>query len=118
MAIVAEKVAAAPLVSGEQTVLHSHAGGGTLDIKQTEIDFGTTLYQIRKTFTITDASVVVTNQIIASMSLDAPTGRDADEVRVQDFDIKCAAGTGQFAMEVNSLCGVVNGKFKVNYLIG
>ncbi len=117
MAITTEKVAAAPLVGGEQTTLHSHAGGGTLDIKQTEIDFGT-IPVAEALFVITDAGVVVTSQLIGNVAYEAPTGKDLDELEMDSVDLKFAPGSGQFTLYARGLDGYIADKFKVNYLVG
>ncbi len=117
MTITTEKVAAAPLVGGTQTDLHSHAGGGTLDIKQTEIDFGATPVS-EASFIITDASVLVTSQLIGNVAYEAPTGKELDELEMDSLDLKFAPGAGQFTLYVRGLDGYIADKFKINYLVG
>lgn len=117
MAITNEVVAAAALVGGGVTGLHSHAGGGTLDIKQTEIDFGATPVS-EASFIITDAGVLVTSQLIGNVAYDAPTGKDLDELEMDGLDLKFAPGAGQFTLYARGLDGYIADKFKVNYLVG
>ncbi len=117
MAITTEQVAAAPLVGSGVTDLHSHAGGGTLDIKQTEIDFGVTPVS-EKSFTITDVDVVVTSQLIGNVAYEAPTGKDLDELEMDSLDLKFSPGSGQFILYARGLDGYIADKFKVNYLVG
>lgn len=86
-------------------------------IKQTEIDFGAT--PIRElSFTITDADIISTSRIIAILSYEAPTGKDQDELEMDDLSIKCSPGTGDFTMYVRALDdALVHDKFKINYMI-
>lgn len=92
--------------------------GGSVLAKQTEIDFGSTPVYTG-TFTVTDADVTGTSQLIAQVAYEAPTGKDLDEVEMDNLDIKCSPGTGQFSMFVTSHDGsYLEGKFKINYLIG
>lgn len=104
--------------AGETAFQYGTPSGGSVNIKETEIDFGTALAQTEKVFTITDADVSASSQLIASLSYQAPTSKDQDEVEMDDFSIRCMPGTGQFDMFVNSLNGAVHDKFKVNYLVG
>ncbi len=117
MATISEKVAAAPLVGGGEITLHSHAGGGTLDIKQTEIDFGAIPIS-EKSFTITDASVLVTSQLMGNVAYEAPTGKELDELEMDSLDLKFAPGAGQFTLYARGLDGYIADKFKINYLVG
>lgn len=117
MAKTTEKVAAAPLVGGGVTDLHSHAGGGTLDIKQTEIDFGVTPVA-EKSFTITDTSVLVTSQLIGNVAYESPTDKDLDELEMDSLDLQFAPGAGQFILYARGLDGYIADKFKINYLVG
>ena len=117
MAIQAIQVAHPDLVGGVQTTLHSHAGGGTLDIKQTEIDFGTTPVS-ESSFIITDASVTVTSQLLGNVAYESPTGKDLDELEMDGLDLKFAPGAGQFTIYARGLDGYISDKFKINYVVG
>lgn len=117
MVVQNEQVAHRDLTGGTQTTLHSHAGGGTLDIKQTEIDFGTTPVS-EKSFTITDTSVLVTSQLIGNVAYEAPTGKDLDELEMDSLDLKFAPDVGQFTLYARGLDGYIADKFKINYLVG
>ncbi len=117
MAVVNEAVAHKALIDGSQTALHSHAGGGTLDIKQTEIDFGATPIS-EKSFTITDTSVLVTSQLIGNVTYEAPTDKELDELEMDSLDLKFAPGDGQFILYARGLDGYIADKFKINYLVG
>jgi hypothetical protein len=93
-------------------------GASSTDIKQTEVDFGTTPVA-EGTFTITDASVSTSNQIIAYLAYEAPTGKDLDECEMDSLNIVCSNGTGQFNMYITTADGsYLADKFKINYLVG
>ena len=93
------------------------SGAGSTNIKQTEIDFGT-IPVSEKEFIVTDADVLVTSQIIGNVAYEAPTGKDLDELEMDAIDLKFAPGSGQFIIYAKGLEGYIEGKFKVNYLIG
>lgn len=88
------------------------------DIKQTEIDFGTTPVA-DGTFTVVDPDVKTNSNLIAAISYEAPTGKDLDEIEMDMIGIVCAPGNKQFIMFIRSVDGsYLHDKFKVNYLIG
>ncbi len=90
---------------------------GQTNIKQTEIDFGTTPVS-EASFLITDADVLVGSQLIGSVAYEAPTGKELDELEMDGLDLKFAPGVGQFTLYAGGLDGYIADKFKVNYLIG
>lgn len=92
-------------------------GASSTNIKQTEVDFGSTPIP-EQSFTITDAAVSLSNQLIAMIAYEAPTGKDLDELEMDAIDIKVAPGTGEFTLFIKGLEGYLHDKFKVNYLIG
>ena len=92
-------------------------GASSTNIKQTEVDFGADPVA-EASFTITDADVSGTSQLIASVAYEAPTGKDLDELDMDGLDLKCGPGTGQFTLYARGLDGYVADKFKINYLIG
>ena len=87
-------------------------------IKQTEIDFGDDNYQTEKSFTVTDADVAATDQLVGWVAYEAPTGKDLDEVEMDVLDLKFVSGAGSFTVFTKSLEGSVYGPFKCNYIIG
>ncbi len=89
----------------------------TVNIKQTEIDFGATPIS-EKSFTITDADVVVTSQLIGNVAYEAPTGKELDELEMDSLDLKFAPGAGQFMLYAKGLDGYVADCFKINFLVG
>ena len=92
---------------------------GSTNIKETEIDFGDGNYITEGEFTVTDAEISTANQIIAQVAIKSPSdGRSVDEILWEELICMCQAGTGNFILTVKSLCGSVNGKFIINYLVG
>lgn len=92
---------------------------GATNITQVEVDFGTTPVA-EATFTIADANATFTGtKIIATLAYNAPTGKDLDEVEMDDLIIKCGNSTvGFFEMFIRSVDGsYLEGKFKINYII-
>lgn len=87
-------------------------------VKQTEIDFGSTPVA-SATFTVSDADVLTTSYIVARPSYEAPTGKDLDELELDDLVIMCAPGNRSMTMFVRSADGsYLHDKFKINYAIG
>lgn len=86
-------------------------------VKQTEIDFGNTIYQTQRIFNIQDSDVPIGSKIIACLSYDAPTGKSQDELEMDEILLKCSSYSGGFNMIATSLYGSVAGKFYVNYTI-
>jgi hypothetical protein len=87
------------------------------NVKQTEVDFGDDKVT-EKSFTITDADVSPTSQIVGTVAYEAPTGKDVDEVEMDSFELKFRPGSGSFVLFMKALEGSVYGKFKINYLVG
>lgn len=92
-------------------------GASSTNIKQTEIDFGATPVS-EMLFTITDADVSATSQLLGWIAYEAPTGKDLDEMEMDVIDVKLGPGTGEFTAYVKGLEGYLADKFKLNYLIG
>jgi len=92
-------------------------GASSTNIKQTEIDFGSTPVS-EASFIITDADVGAGSQLIGNIAYEAPTGKDLDEVEMDAIDLKFGPGSGQFTLWARGLDGYLADKFKVNYLIG
>jgi hypothetical protein len=89
---------------------------GGMSIVQTEIDFGTSPTESAD-FTISDANVVTTTNIMVQLAYVAPTGKSLDELEFDSFDFRSVAGTGDFVLHARSLEGYVADKFKINYSI-
>jgi hypothetical protein len=92
-------------------------GGAGADVKQTEVDFGSTGVD-EASFTVADAAVTALSHLLATTAYVAPTGKDLDELDMDSLEIKIAPGIGQFTMYIKSLEGPVHGNFKINYLVG
>lgn len=93
-------------------------GGSATEVYQTEIDFGATPVQ-EQSFTISHVGADSTSKIIASVAYDIATGKDLDEMEMDDLIIKCGnPAADSFTMFVRSADGsYLSGTFKVNYII-
>ena len=96
---------------------HSHAGGSGADIKQAEVDFGSVPVW-EASFLISDASVSAGSHLVGNVAYVAPTGKDLDEMEMDNLDLKFAPGTGEFTIYARGLDGPIHDKFKINYLCG
>ncbi len=100
--------------SGNQLVGPS---SGSTQVKQVEIDFGS-LPVSEKSFIVVDASVSPTSHVIGNVAYEAPTGKDLDELEMDELDLKFGPGSGQFTLYAIGEIGYVADKFKVNYVVG
>lgn len=91
---------------------HSHAGGGSVNIKQVEVDFGN-IPVSNKQFIITDADISLSNKIIAGIAYDSE-----DAEWFEDLNIMARAGTEQAIFYCKSPHADTNGLCKITYLIG
>lgn len=86
-------------------------------MKQTEIDFGSTP-TTEAEFTIGDESVLVTSRLTGTVSYEAPTGKDQDELTMDALDLKFAPGDKFFTLYAKADgSNYVADKFKINYQI-
>lgn len=86
-------------------------------MKQTEIDFGSTPVS-EASFTIGDESVLATSRLSGTVAYEAPTGKDLDELDMDQLDLKFAPGNLAFILYATALHGAyVAGTFKINYQI-
>ena len=86
---------------------------------QVEVDFGNPSYFDRKSFVISDGSVNGSSKIGVTVSLDAPTGKQSDELEMDMLMAtagNCSAGA--FNLVVGGNEGFLHDKFKLNYLVG
>ncbi len=90
---------------------------GSTQVKQVEIDFGT-LPVSEKLFTIVDASVTPTSHIVGTVAYEAPTGKDLDELEMDELDLKFGPGSGQFTLYATGENGYIADRFKINYVVG
>jgi len=87
-------------------------------VNQTEVDFGATPVS-NATFTVTDSNVSATSQLIAQVAWEAPTGKEVDEIEMDDLQIRCKPAAGSFDMYIETADGsYLADKFKINYLVG
>lgn len=80
-----------------------------------EVDFGATLDQASRTFTVVDAAITAAHHIIIQQSSETPTGKDADETEFDVLQCRAVPGAGQFDVIVYSFYGSVTGNFKLTY---
>lgn len=85
--------------------------------KQTEIDFGS-LPISEARFMVVDNDVNIASHVTGSIAYEAPTGKDLDEVEMDQIDIIFGSGVGQLSIYARGMEGYLHDKFKVNYLIG
>lgn len=91
---------------------------GSVNIKQTEIDFGATPVH-GGTFVIVDADATGTSQIVAQLAYVTPTGKALDELEFDSLELRCAPGVGQFTLYATVTDGgMVADKFQIFYLVG
>ena len=89
----------------------------TAVVKQTEIDFGSTPVTEAE-FTVGDDVVLVTSRLNGSVSYEAPTGKDQDELTMDALDLKFAPGDRSFTLYASAIGGgYIAGTFKINYQV-
>lgn len=86
-------------------------------VQQVEIDFGS-LPVSEANFTITDPSVSPTSHIIGTVAYEKPTGKELDELEMDELDLKFGPGSGQFTLYAVGENGYIADKFKINYVVG
>lgn len=103
------------MVAGAPTWAAPAASPGSFSITETEIDFGTTPVS-NGTFDVANASMTALHKVIASVSYAAPTGKDQDELEMDDLQLRCVASGGGFTAFIQAADGsYLEGKFKINY---
>jgi hypothetical protein len=87
-------------------------------ITQTEVDFGATPVS-EASFNVTHSGATASTKVIAFVSYEAPTGKDLDEIEMDDLIIRGAGtGTNQLTFYIKSDDGsYLHDKFKINYII-
>lgn len=81
--------------------------------RQVEIDFGA-IPVAQADFVIPDAGVSVSTVILGSVAYESPTGKDLDELEMDDLILRFGAESGQFTINATGSSGYVEGKFKLN----
>ncbi len=99
--------------SGNKTV----GSGGSVQAFQAEIDFGSQPVA-EAVFTISNPAVTSSSNISGNVAYVAPTGKDLDELEMDELDLKFGPGNGQFLLYARGRDGYVSDKFKISYLIG
>lgn len=91
---------------------------GETNIVETEIDFGTGLYQSDKTFTITDAACTTAKSVMVQKILKSPSdSRQVDEIKYQKMEMSAVPNNGSFDLNIMTE-GSFSGKMIVGYIIG
>lgn len=92
------------------------SSSGSFAVYETEIDFGATPVS-EASFVIVDAGVTSSAmKILTSVSYAAPTGKDQDELEMDDLQLRAVAGTGDFTLYVRAADGsYLADKFRINY---
>lgn len=86
-------------------------------IKETEIDFGKTLYQTTKKLFITDSDINEEDIVIAQLAYKKPSEKDLDEVEMDNIDIKAGPYNGGAYLYIMSSTGSLHDKFVISYQI-
>lgn len=81
--------------------------------RQIEIDFGAVPVP-QADFVISDLGIGVNSVITGSVAYDAPTGKDLDELEMDDLILRFGSGVGEFTINASGSLGYVEGKFKLN----
>ena len=93
------------------------SGGSGAFVSQVEIDFGS-LPVAEAKFIIADDAVNPTSHIMGGVAYASPTGKDLDELEMDELDLKFGPGSGQFILYARGCDGYIADKFKINYLVG
>jgi hypothetical protein len=84
--------------------------------KQVEVDFNNSAFE--KEFVIKDNDVSPSHKILAELAYEAPTGKDVDELQMDDLIVKAGAGDREVRLFITAADGSpLEGKFKINYKI-
>lgn len=70
------------------------------------------------TQTFSDASVTANSGILISISGAAPTGKDADELEMDNIFVKALAQAGALQVYIRGLEGNIHGAFRFCYVVG
>lgn len=92
------------------------SGGGAASITETEIDVGTTPVA-EASISVTDAAVTASSKIIGGIAYKAPTGKDMDELEMDDLELKFEPGTGTFNVKIKGREGYISDKFIIWYQV-
>lgn len=84
---------------------------------QTEVDFGA-LPVSEASFIVINSNVTPSSNIVGTVAYVAPTGKDLDELEMDELDLKFGSGGGQFTIYARGRDGYIADKFKINYVVG
>lgn len=84
--------------------------------RQVEIDFGSLPVE-QADFVIADAGVTSATVVSGSVAYVAPTGKDLDELEMDDLQLRFGAGSGQFTINASGNLGYVSGNFKISVVL-
>jgi len=105
-------------IQGEQGEQGERGIAGSGTFKQVEVDFGSNSVN-DKTFSITDADITINSKLMAFKAIKSPSsGRHIDEIIVENIELMPYPKSGGFDLYAYSKCGLVSGKFIINYIIG
>jgi hypothetical protein len=102
-------------VSGEHPISDFLSSSGLI-VKEHEITFPSNPCYNYK-FSVSDLSVIPSNKILAWQSMNAATGRSADENEMDQILFLAQAKSGSFDLIAKPLCGAVTGNYKVLYIV-
>lgn len=86
-------------------------------VRQVEIDVGDIPVDEYEAL-VFDNAVTLTSKLFATMSWDAPTGKEADDVPMDSYVINVGGGSGQLTLRLRSLDGMLHDTYRVNYIVG
>lgn len=89
------------------------------NITQIEVDFGP-VPQASGYFIVADPRVSAGAHILVSTAYEAPTGKDLDEIEMDDLEIRAGVpSTGTMTLFIHAADGsYLHDKFKLNYEVG
>lgn len=89
----------------------------SVSITQVEIDIGATPVA-SATLTIADATVSASSKLMGQIAYVAPTGKDLDELEMDDIQLLLAPGNKEVDIFIRGLEGYIADKFVINYVVG
>lgn len=86
-------------------------------MKQVEVYFSPIPDSNQQEFTIDFTDTKAGDLVMAQVAYEAPTGKDLDELEMDEFEVKARAEDGKVILLVTSLTGNVHDNFKINYWV-
>lgn len=103
---------------GRITAAATGSGSSSASITEVEINFGWPAVK-SKTFNIVDVNVTPTTKIIAMLSGNAATGKNADDNEMDAINFTAYPKSGSFDLYANVVEGIaVGGYYKIVYMRG